>query len=663
MDFFDACIKGDIESAEKIMADFAINTQEALKAFLFAIAFGHKPLVAKFIISGIDKKSQEEGLVYAVYMSKPDVAEMLLKNGTNPDCRNEKGETALIRAVINERSDIARMLISKGAGKDVPGRNNITPLMIACSRGNAQLVNLFIECGINATTYDGVTSIMIASMWGHDRIIKNLLENGANKDMADSRGWTALTYAVYEKKPNAAAALDCPNARKDNPVFNFHNAILPPPSAKLAWVSMMKKSVDDFNIAKKMTPYGHLLDLSNADLSGLYLKDAELSECDLSNVDFTNTEIPLYKVLKSRIKGIKIHQAKYEHSESDEEKLAIIQAMWKGPEEWNRTVAGKKLVTLMLCFFTHADLGNADLQNAYFDYSDFSFSNLSGCIFKDTNFPLTMFRQTSFRNAELNRTSFEEAYIDESCFEGAKTEFCNFKKAQIMKSSFAGAQFLRYDLFHEAVVRNCNFENTVLKNASFIHAELSHCSFRGAKFTDCPFNNANLTGSDLRNAEFNDCNFENAILENADFRGATFSNTSFKKIVRAIGSRFDPYHGPSGYIVLCDLPKTTLTMDGRDFELIGGFRGFFNVPPGEHDITIKDYNDTSVSTKINVPAGDAAVMVFIPGENGETWRFDIPEEERVENFRSLATNQAMGNALWEYPEDMAEIFRQKVAVK
>lgn len=103
-----------------------------------------------------------------------------------------------------------------------------------------------------------------------------------------------------------------------------------------------------------------------------------------------------------------------------------------------------------------------------------------------------------------------------------------------------------------------------------------------------------------------------------------------------------------GYIILRDLPKTRLIIDGTLIEIQGKFRGFHSVPPGKHFIELETPAGTSVSIVVDVPPGDAVVKVF----KNDPPRLTNDNPAKEQRYRLLAIGGVMGNALLPYPLPM-----------
>lgn len=80
-----------------------------------------------------------------------------------------------------------------------------TPLCTAIMKGDLATVKKFIEYGSNVNeSSNGLTPLMFAARYNKVDILKYLLEKGADKQIKDERGNTALKYAEFSKSQEAA---------------------------------------------------------------------------------------------------------------------------------------------------------------------------------------------------------------------------------------------------------------------------------------------------------------------------------------------------------------------------------------------------------------------------------------------------------------------------
>jgi ankyrin repeat protein len=93
---------------------------------------------------------------------------------------------------------LRRLLKHDKSGIDtLYNRMNMTPLMVACSEGHLEVVQILVENGaaIDQTDSIGTTSLMVACSEGHLEVVQILVENGADIDQTDSIGTTSLMVA------------------------------------------------------------------------------------------------------------------------------------------------------------------------------------------------------------------------------------------------------------------------------------------------------------------------------------------------------------------------------------------------------------------------------------------------------------------------------------
>ena len=100
-----------------------------------------------------------------------------------PTCEqvDERGMTTLMLAAEQDRVDVAQLLLEAGANKDRRSHANRTAMMYAARNGCTFVVRLLHS-----------TALMGAADEGHPSV-RLLLEAGANTELLDIRGKTALS--------------------------------------------------------------------------------------------------------------------------------------------------------------------------------------------------------------------------------------------------------------------------------------------------------------------------------------------------------------------------------------------------------------------------------------------------------------------------------------
>jgi hypothetical protein len=98
-----------------------------------------------------------------------------------------------------ERSDLANVLIKCGTNVNLQDMNNRTPLHFASQFGRHYTARLLLDHGADANALDNnhVTPLHLASQHGHLEIVQLLLLRGANLDSRDKNARTAL-HLMFE---------------------------------------------------------------------------------------------------------------------------------------------------------------------------------------------------------------------------------------------------------------------------------------------------------------------------------------------------------------------------------------------------------------------------------------------------------------------------------
>jgi ankyrin repeat protein len=162
-------------------------------------------------------------LIAAAYDGTTEAARLLIEKGADVNARDSGGMTVLEQAAGSNHIELVRLLLAKGATVNTADDGGFTPLMQAAGSGdrNAPLVKLLLEHGasVNSKTGDTaevvkngpialghLTALQLAACQGNLEAVEALVNAGAEVNVKDVRGATALVFAVATDHANPKIA-------------------------------------------------------------------------------------------------------------------------------------------------------------------------------------------------------------------------------------------------------------------------------------------------------------------------------------------------------------------------------------------------------------------------------------------------------------------------
>lgn len=108
------------------------------------------------------------------------------------------GFTPLILACYRSNAEVVNFLVKQKCDINYVSQEG-TALMATAVKGNVELSKLLLLNGANPnlTNYNGTTALMFAAQFKHAEIVKLLLANKADKSVQNKEGKTAFEYAVF----------------------------------------------------------------------------------------------------------------------------------------------------------------------------------------------------------------------------------------------------------------------------------------------------------------------------------------------------------------------------------------------------------------------------------------------------------------------------------
>lgn len=135
-----------------------------------------------------------------------DLIAQLLKGGADINEQDETGETALFTGALAGHTKVVDMLMVFGADVTIRNDRGMTAVHAAAFSGEPESVSIMVGDGkfsarIDVDDHDnkfGVTPLIIAVEEGHGALVAHLIGLGADKEIAERHGYTALTRASYK---------------------------------------------------------------------------------------------------------------------------------------------------------------------------------------------------------------------------------------------------------------------------------------------------------------------------------------------------------------------------------------------------------------------------------------------------------------------------------
>ena len=141
--------------------------------------------------------SQLSGYSHEVMaLSNPtkSVIDILLEKKADVNIPNNDGETPLYRAVYGDLTDVVRTMLQNYAGNPNKG----SPLTAACLTQNVEIVDMLLEhrADPNLASTSRCLPLLVTAVKNNSELAELLLKHGANIDVTDSEGNTALHHAI-----------------------------------------------------------------------------------------------------------------------------------------------------------------------------------------------------------------------------------------------------------------------------------------------------------------------------------------------------------------------------------------------------------------------------------------------------------------------------------
>ena len=193
--------------------NFALAQSEAdIADFAKAAKFNDVSTVRSLVSKGVSPNSidakGELMLNLAIKDKSEDVITFLVANkATDVDISNKFGETPLMISSIEGNLPLVKSLVQ--VQKAQINHIGWTPLHYACARGHLEVAQYLLANGaiVDALSPGNTTPLMMAVQSGNEALVKLLLDKGADLQLRNSQGFTAIDIALIYEKPWIAEGL------------------------------------------------------------------------------------------------------------------------------------------------------------------------------------------------------------------------------------------------------------------------------------------------------------------------------------------------------------------------------------------------------------------------------------------------------------------------
>ncbi len=274
-----AALAGDAATVKALLeagADVNAADDWGDTALIRAAASGHAAVVELLLEAGADpeapSRSGDTALAIAIKYRAGDVALVLLEHGADPDVTLQSGSsrpptTVLERAAVHGQSAVVAAMIERGVDLANGGP---AALNAALWRGHEDIAAALIAGGVDVDAapwsldpgvhlQTGDFPLQTAAQGGHVRSVELLLRHGADVNLRDRHGRSALHYAARNGHARAAT------------VLLAHGALVSADDVAAAWSAthneLASRLLDSVDVAS-LSPAEHESLLTLADAAG-----------------------------------------------------------------------------------------------------------------------------------------------------------------------------------------------------------------------------------------------------------------------------------------------------------------------------------------------------------------------------------------------------------
>ena len=147
---------------------------------------------------GAQERAVDRRLLRSAVEGDADGVALAIRAGARLEARDSDRRTPLLHAVTHDRLAVARVLVALGADPDAVDAQHDTPWLVTGVTGSVAMAEILLPSHPDLTIrnrYGGV-SVIPASERGHVDYVRRVVRTGIDVNHVNDLGWTALLEAV-----------------------------------------------------------------------------------------------------------------------------------------------------------------------------------------------------------------------------------------------------------------------------------------------------------------------------------------------------------------------------------------------------------------------------------------------------------------------------------
>ncbi|XP_057537092.1 potassium channel AKT1-like isoform X1 [Amaranthus tricolor] len=258
--------KESLAEVEKMISNGRLDLPLSL---CFAAVNGDDILMHRLLKRGVDPNESEHNGRTALHIAASNGSEKcvhyLLDYGADPNCRDQEGNIPLWEAMQGGHDAVVKLLLEHGA--NIHAGDVGLYACIAVRKNDFDLLKKIVHYGVdvNLSTsistvlsnaefsipiHNGGTALHVAVSEGNVKFVEYLLDQGANVDMPDMKGWTPRALAEQQGHEDIIALLQAKGGPKPQTVLQVPEELKYRVTRFTSEPNLYHRTQDDVNMSE-----------------------------------------------------------------------------------------------------------------------------------------------------------------------------------------------------------------------------------------------------------------------------------------------------------------------------------------------------------------------------------------------------------------------------